>query len=89
MKRSRCAWLGVNLIVLSSLLGQQVTASDWPQYRGPNQDGRSIESGVFPEGGRLGQIAEVADEDQRPDVNRQNNGVSVAVGGKLTIEIVP
>ena len=48
--------LGSTLLpaVVAAFAAGAVAAADWPQYRGPGQDGRSSETGLlreWPEGG--------------------------------------
>ena len=46
----RIIWTGVNRItigVLAGILGINASAGDWPQWRGPNRDGISKETGLL------------------------------------------
>jgi hypothetical protein len=48
--KPRRSWLAILSISIAALFGQSLIAADWPQYRGSNQDGRSLESEILHEG---------------------------------------
>ena len=38
---------GTTIAILAGVLATNVSAADWPQWRGPNRDGRSTETGLL------------------------------------------
>ena len=66
-------------ILVAALVALPSLAADWPQYRGPLQEGRSPESGVFPSGA-FG-LAEV----WKRDLGRGYSSILIANGLTVTM----